>query len=212
MMQTVRSSYRSLCRFVRNPAVAWPLISFNVFAAIIGGVYWYGSDLLRTPWWALIFVPDCPLFTLFFAIALAGIVLGRNWNLFNVLTAVGMVKYGIWTVTVWALFWSAGYMPTPESIIMTLAHIGMILEGVVLAGFVVNVRWRHVLAVGVWFSLSDYVDYGLGFRPRMAPGVSESVMMWEMILATAVATAYYGWRAWTRGKQSQIPCERALAS
>ena len=195
--------YRRLCDFAVNRWVAPALIAINVVAGIVGGIYWYGPDMLNYAWWGWVFVPDCPLFTFLFAIALYGLIAGRRWTMFNAVTAVGLVKYGIWTVTVWVLFWSAGYAATPESVIMTIAHIGMILEGVVLFGLLKGLRWRDVIVAGGWFFLSDFMDYALGFHPRMAPGVSKSYMMWEMILATAVLTAFLAWLVW-RGRRA--PC------
>jgi uncharacterized membrane protein YpjA len=198
-MTAVAQTYRQVRAFILRPWALWTLFAINVIAGIIGAIYWYGADLLQTPWWALVFVPDCPLFAALFAVALAGIALGRReWTWFNAITTVGLIKYGIWTVTVWILFWRAGYPATTESVVMTLTHIGMILEGVMLASFLTRLRLRHALLAGAWFYLSDWVDYGLGFRPRMAPGVSETFMMWEMIIVTALLTLFLAWLAWRR--------------
>jgi uncharacterized membrane protein YpjA len=192
----VSRAYTALRNFVLIPWVTYALIGINVVAGIVGGIYWYGPDLLRTPWWALVFVPDCPLFTFLFAVALVGIRLGKRWTLFNALTTVGLIKYGLWTITVWVLYWSVGYRATTESVLMTIAHVGMALEGVVLASFLPGLRFSDVWISAAWFFLSDWVDYFLGFRPRMAPGVSEPVMAWEMIFATLALTAVLDRIAW----------------
>ena len=204
--------YGAVREFITRPWVLAALIGINTVAGVVGGIYWYGPDLLRTPWWALVFVPDCPLFTLLFAVALIGIWRNRDgrgeWTLFNAITTVGLIKYGLWTITVWVLFWGAGYRATTESVVMTAAHVGMLLEGVMLASFLRRLRWRDVAIAGAWFFLSDWVDYGLGFRPRMAPGVSERFMMWEMILASAALTLFLGWLVWRRKRQRAAQMER----
>jgi uncharacterized membrane protein YpjA len=123
---------------------------------------------------------------------------------------VGLIKYGLWTITVWVLFWRAGYPATPESVLMTIAHVGMALEGVMLASFLSNLRWRDVFITAGWFFLSDWVDYGLGFRPRMAPGVSERFMMWEMIVATGLLCLFLGWLVWRRKNQPAANPQRLI--
>lgn len=199
MTTSVAAIYSRVRETILQPWALWSLFVINVVAGILGAIYWYGPDLLRTPAWALVFVPDCPLFALLFAVALLGIWRGRGeWTWFNAITTVGLMKYGLWTITVWILFWRAGNPATTESIAMTLTHIGMFLEGVMLASFLKNLRLRHALLTAAWFFLSDWVDYGLGFRPRMAPGVSETFMMWEMILATTLLSLLLAWMAWRR--------------
>jgi len=214
-MTAISRGYNALREFILLPWVTLALIVINVVAGIVGGIYWYGPELLKTPWAAMVFVPDCPLFTFLFAIALIGIYLQRHgkreWTLFNAVTTVGLIKYGLWTITVWVLFWSAGYSATTESVLMTTAHVGMALEGVVLASFLKKLRWRDVLITCGWFFLSDWVDYGLGFRPRMAPGVSETFMMWEMIAATALLSLFLGWMVWRR-KNAPAPGQSEIVT
>lgn len=211
-MPAIARVYCAVRAFIQQPWVTLALIGINLVAGVVGGIYWYGPELLKTPWAAMIFVPDCPLFTFLFAIALIGIWLNRGrpereWTLFNALTTVGLIKYALWTITVWTLFWSAGFPATTESVLMTTAHVGMALEGVMLASFTKRLRWSHVFVAAGWFFLSDWVDYGLGYRPRMAPGVAEATMMWEMIIATTILTAFLGWMVWRRQNQMATrPC------
>ena len=216
-MTAIARGYRTLREFIILPWVTLALIGINVVAGVVGGLYWYGPDLLRTPWAAMVFVPDCPLFTFLFAVALVGIwrerALGKKeWTLFNAITTVGLIKYGLWTITVWVIFWSAGYPATTESVLMTIAHVGMALEGVMLASFLTNLRWRDILITCGWFFLSDWVDYGLGFRPRMAPGVSETFMMWEMIAATALLSLFLGWMVWRRKHKLAANPQQTIAA
>lgn len=89
--------------------------------------------------------------------------------------AAGQIKYGLWTITAWLLWWrntAALYgapLVTAESVLMTVAHVGLALQGLVLfAWFRPTVG--GALAVLGWFTLSDLVDYGpaawgLGWHP-----------------------------------------------
>jgi len=192
----IAAFYRRVCKFVLNPWVSAVLIAINVIAGVVGFIYWYGPDLQNYAWWGWVFVPDCPLFTLLFAIALIGLRLGKKWTWYNTLVAVGCMKYMIWVVTVWSIFWAHGYPATPESVIMTISHIGLGLQGVVLSGLLGRLRWRDVIITGGWFFLSDFFDYALGFHPRSAPSVPVSVLAWEMVIVTALFTLWLAWRVW----------------
>jgi uncharacterized membrane protein YpjA len=194
----IAALYRKLCNFVLHPWVSAVLIAINLVAGVVGFIYWYGPDMVNYAWWGWIFVPDCPLFSFLFAIALLGIRMGKKWTWFNALVAVGCLKYMIWVVTVWGIYWGVGGPVTAESVIMTLTHIGMGLEGAVAAGFLIGLGWRHVAIVGGWFFLSDFFDYVLGFHPRSAPGVPVGVLAWEMVAVTALLTLWLAWRVWRR--------------
>jgi uncharacterized membrane protein YpjA len=201
--------YYKVRAFILRPAIGWTLVGINIVAGILGMILWYGPDFGKYAWWGWIFVPDCPLVTLMFALAWIGILFDKKWTWYNALTCFGLMKYALWTVTVWVLFWSAGYPFTFESVFMTINHIGMGLEGVMLASFLPGLRWRDVLIAGGWYFLADFMDYGLGFHPRLAPGVSKSFMMWEMLIASVALTAYLGWRVW---RQSRQPAPRPVPS
>ncbi|QLQ05840.1 MAG: DUF1405 domain-containing protein [Anaerolineae bacterium] len=51
--------------------------------------------------WLWIFIPDCPLFALLFVIAFVALRRHPNWTWFYTITAIGLIKYGVWTVTFW---------------------------------------------------------------------------------------------------------------
>lgn len=100
-----------------------------------------------------------------------------NWLLCVI--AAGQIKYGIWTITAWLLFWrntAALYgapLFTAESILMTVAHVGLAAQGILLLTGFRPLR-SGALAALTWFALSDLVDYGplawnLGWHPSVAP-------------------------------------------
>ena len=106
-----------------------------------------------------------------------GFMRGPNWLLCVV--AAGQIKYGLWTITAWLLFWrntAALYgapLFTAESILMTIAHIGLVAQGLLLLTWFVPLRSGALVALG-WFALSDLVDYGpvawgLGWHPGVPP-------------------------------------------
>ena len=116
------------------------------------------------------------------------------------LAAFGNIKYGLWTVTAWLTFWyttaQAFGAPlfTPDSIFMTLTHLGMIAQGIFLLTYF---RPSRMAALGglVWFGLNDFADYGLGFFPPFPQQwIPMFVMQWSTIAVTLILSSFYLWR------------------
>jgi uncharacterized membrane protein YpjA len=112
----------------------------------------------------------------------------------------GQVKYGIWTLTLWGLFWRntallyGAPIVSAEGVLMVVAHVALIVQGIVLLVWLPDLlqrtERRHLavagrrpipgarlwgvaaLAVLAWFALSDFVDYTLGFHPAVHQLVS----------------------------------------
>jgi len=111
--------------------------------------------------------------------------------------AFGQIKYGIWTITAWLLYWrsTAEILGSPnfsfDSISMTIAHIGLAAQGIVLLTYFRPTRGAAWAAL-LWFGVSDFVDYGLGFYPAIPRQlVSLEVVQWSTITVTVVLVALY---------------------
>lgn len=115
-----------------------------------------------------------------------------NWLLS--LASMGQIKYGIWTVVAWVVFWinSRGNF-TFESLFMTATHLAMIGQGLILLAYFRPTSGGALIAGG-WFLLSDFVDYGLGFYPRLPRLIPLSIMQWHTIVATFGLTGIF-WRS-----------------
>lgn len=175
-------------------------------AGIVFGILWLSTYLpaASTGWavqramlalcsWSLL------LFGLSFGLSFGAQGAFPRWLL--LITALGSIKYGIWTVTAWALFWknTALYMGapmlTPESLFMTLTHIGMIVQGLFLLTYFTPSR-SAVLAAFVWLGLSDVVDYALGYHPPVyVPDqlIPLATLQWSTISVTVLLC---GWALW----------------
>lgn len=189
--------------------VAWAIIAVGLIASIVGFVYWYGPTFARYPVWQWAFVPDCPLFALLFVASLVLILFGRNWPPYDALVAFGLIKYGIWTVSVWILYWiyTRGDFSV-ESVTMSLAHTGMILEGLFLLSFL-KLDWPTVAACVLWFGLSDWMDYGpfqtyphfptssipLGIAPSLS---YLDLVKGQTVVVTVLIAAGYAVATWQR--------------
>ena len=132
-------------------------------AGVFAGAYYYSDQLASTAASLIIFVPDCPLYVFLALPILAKCIKSGAYSFF---VAVGMAKYGAWTVFV-LLFHFGAYSSLealPITIIFILGHIGMLLLGCAIlpknrspAAF--------MLLILAWFLLNDYSDYFWGTRP-----------------------------------------------
>jgi uncharacterized membrane protein YpjA len=117
--------------------------------------------------------------------------------------AAGQIKYGVWTITAWALFWrnTAALFGAPiisaESVVMTLSHVALVAQGLVLFA-VVRPTGRGALggalATLLWFGLSDVVDYwplidGQAWHPAVPPIIPLRVLQRTMLVATGLLAA-----------------------
>jgi uncharacterized membrane protein YpjA len=145
----------------RYAALFWLCIGANAVGVVIGGWFWYGPMLVAAPFWAVPFIPDCPLAALLASIALVGIRYGQRWGWFNALAAFGCIKYGSWTLAFWLQHWSAGGEIEIIGLTMFVAHMGLIAEGLLLIPHIGPVAlWKRATVIGV-YAFSAFVDYGL---------------------------------------------------
>ncbi len=188
---------------IRTPALAWSAFGACVFAFVFGTIGWYGSFFseVNAPLWSYPFIPDCPLAALMFGIALILMHLNRTSNLINQLAAVFCIKYGIWTMSFWALYWTrtgdvelSGIFSGP---VMFVTHLGLTIMGLLLLQYV-QPSVRDSLITFGWFVLSDIVDYapiaggrlgGYGYYPPLPwvdgnPVALVPAMMWNAIVMT----------------------------
>jgi len=176
----------------------WLAVLVNL-AGFAYGIYYYWWQLAATPWYLLPFVPDCPLYAGMAALCLVIYAAGRRpaWLFF--LTSVGLVKYGIWTVTVIVLgsyAFLAGPMATTY-LGLAATHVLLALEVLLFLPLVRRVGLREVaLALGVMF-LWDYSDYFWGTHPGMPPEMVPFISVFTFALTSAAtALVYLAWQRW----------------
>lgn len=121
------------------------------------------------------------------------------------LFAFGQIKYGIWTITAWLVYWrnTALVYGAPDfsfdSVFMTLTHIGLLGQGIFLLTYFRPDLTTALVSFG-WFALSDFVDYGLGFYPGLPLDfIPLSIMQWSTIAVTVGLSAIYLWLSQTAG-------------
>lgn len=163
-----------------------PLILVNLIAALYGFIFFYGSQFLSTPIHLWIFIPDCPLYALLAAIALAGFCFGKKNDLFNSIVFIGLMKYGFWTVFVLSSFQWFYFAPETSLMysILFAAHLGLFLEAFLFIGHIK----LNKLFLGIslaWFLLNDFIDYLLAVHPPIP--LSEISFIFQATIIMSIA-------------------------
>lgn len=145
-----------------------PVAVVNAVGTAFGFVYYMGMFVSFPPYlWP--FIPDSPLSTLLFSLALFLIYAGRGPQWLNLAAGVAVMKYGLWTDFV-ILFYSDHFLsPDLRSFyyLMFFLHLGMLFEPIILLPHL-RPRARHLALVLTWYLLNDYTDYWIGTNP-LAP-------------------------------------------
>lgn len=169
--------------FVAQRGLVWLAFAACAAVFIVGTAGWYGEffDVMQPPLWAYPFIPDCPLAAGLFGVALLTLHYRRGNNTFNTLTAVACIKYGVWTMSFWALYWARTGDIELTSLfsgpVMFATHFGLMLLGLLLLLYV-RPSVKDALITLAWFALSDVVDYapiaprlgGYGYYPPLPLG------------------------------------------
>ena len=186
---------------VRTPWAVWTLVTINLTSSVAGYLYWYGSDILAAPVYFWPFVPDSPLSATLWAFALLTFYRGKGSQFLGLLAVTGCIKYGLWTDWVWMITARLGHPYTLEAVVLSANHFGMVLEGVVLLPLL-RPRYRTVLPVIAWYVANDFVDYALGYYPRI-PDMAGFVPIRAFALGTTAMLSLV-WLFWARRNERAL--------
>jgi len=172
-----------------------PVLALVIIINIIGslfGLYYYWEQLMMTPWYYWLLVPDCPLYTFLMIFALLFIAAGKRYDTFNVVTAAGLAMYGAWTMFVLLYFrevyftlWNA-----PMSAALWVSHGGMALESVLLLPYIKKAGIVSWLIAGAWFLAHTFFDY---FVPFVYDGAAMRLHPLAIMEYYAQGAAGYGY-------------------
>ena len=140
------------------------LFIINLFGTIYGYI-WYGSQLKVTEPIFYLFVPDSPTASLFFTIALAGWIFGKNFKLIEALAVVTLIKYGVWAVVMNLLTLVETGELSPQGWMLVASHGLMAVQAILYANRY-KYTYVHVVIAAVWTLHNDVIDYVFGQMPH----------------------------------------------
>ena len=174
------------------------LVAVNA-AGTVWGVVWYWEQLLATPWYLLLFVPDSPGHAALFGVYIWWLAGGRAdslapWQRLIAWAGVlGVIKYGLWTTVIISQYLLAqGSRPGVEDWMLYLSHGGMAVQGLVYMGRLPRLALPAAVTV-FWLATNDFFDYILFTHPRLPLPDQVAVAAWTNILLTLFVAflAYY---------------------
>ncbi len=187
---------------VENIPLLIVIIIINIAGSLVG-LFYYWDQLVSASPFAWIFIPDCPLYTLLIAVVLAVYVsTKRGSDLINFITAVGLAKYGTWTVAV-VLGFSTFYFSVDSSLytVLVLMHVAMAAEFILPLLLIRQLKYRWAAIALVWFLANDFADYFLGTHPTVPTSEISLIAAFTFLLTPLfIALAYYTARFLNNGK------------
>ena len=177
---------------LENTPLLVAIIIINVAGTLIGFYYYWDQLVSSSPvYW--IFIPDCPLYTMLAAAILAVYVSKRrSSDLVNFITAIGLAKYGTWTVFVILAF--AGFYFSIDSSfysLLVLLHVAMAVEFILPVMLIRQLRPRFIAVALIWFFANDYADYFLGTHPPIPPGDITQIAIFTFLLTPVFIIVAY---------------------
>lgn len=174
------------------------------FIGFLYGIYYYSDQLLEwNPlYWILII--DCPLQALLIGLILVwkareadkenmeNLAEGGVFRFLANFTAVGSIKYGIWTMFVILFYYNFFLFSDPFTYsFLFIAHLGLVLEGLALTGL--EIKKRDLFAIIWLYLLNDASDYLIGTRPVIPNEGIEIIAM--VTVSLTFICSYIVWKS-----------------
>ncbi len=155
-------------RILLSKKALYFLFIANLIGALYGFIFYYGTKFALTPLHLWLFLPDCPLFSLFFALSILLIILKKENSQLFFFTLVGALEFGLWTVFV-LLFYNNYYFNSENSfmyLVLLIAHLFLFLEAFLL---IKKIKFNLTLLIlpFVFLVLNVFSDYFLGTHPPL---------------------------------------------
>lgn len=157
-----------------NRYFLWLLLICN-FVGSIYGYIWYDGQMAYTlenyATWLIVFVPDSPTASLFFSIAIWGLLFPpklkigkRVLYLIEALAVVTSVKYGLWASSIIFAGVAQGNTMVWQDWMLVGSHTAMAVEALLYVRFF-GLKTGTLIGAAAWTLLNDTVDYTYGVFP-----------------------------------------------
>ncbi|MDO3409632.1 DUF1405 domain-containing protein [Saccharibacillus sp. CPCC 101409] len=195
--------------------ILWLLFVCNLIGTVYG-YYWYGGQLIDIwdthPAWQIVFVPDSPTGSLFFTLALLGLLFPPSSrlmrgvkHLIEALAVVTSVKYGVWAISI--IVWDAALGQPIEGLswMLIASHGIMAVEALLYVRFfTLGTLW--LIPAAIWTFANDTMDYTYGIYPYLSLQHMERLNQVRnftfALTAASVLAAWIAVRAAGRGARS----------
>lgn len=155
-------------KILSSNKLLWLIFLGNLIGAVYGFVFYYGKQFFVTPLHLWLFVPDCPLFSLLFALAILLIILKKENSHYFFFTLIGSLKYGFWTVFV-LLYYNWFYFSGQNSFmysVLLITHVFLFFEAFLLIKKI-KFKLSYLIFPLVFFLANDLSDYFLNTHPPL---------------------------------------------
>ena len=102
---------------------------------------------------------------MFFTIALAGWIFGKNFKLIEALAVVTLIKYGVWAVVMNLLTLGETGELSGQGWMLVASHGLMAVQAIIYANRY-KYTYVHVVIAAVWTLHNDVIDYVFGQMPH----------------------------------------------
>lgn len=149
----------------QQPVFMSLLIVINLLGSLYG-YYWYHQQLAAAELYFWPVIPDSPLSTTLFFMALLLALLGWRLPVLQTLATAMCIKYGIWAVALISHYWiNHGQIELTEMMLWA-SHLGMVIQGIWFLNKL-YISTRAVLVLAVWLLFNDAMDYLLNLHPYL---------------------------------------------
>jgi uncharacterized membrane protein YpjA len=174
------------------PVIFWVCMLADLLGFVVGAIVWYGPQLQQAPWWAWLFIPDCPLAALLGMLAFIRLRQGVAPDWLTAIASLSCIKYGIWTVLFWGTKWAATGEVLPIEVGLVVVHLAMAGQGLLLWPALLEVALPIRMAAVAWLALSVVVDYVFGHHPALVPSVTAmQAGTWAAVLTVLLGVAMW---------------------
>lgn len=186
----------------------WLLLWVNGLGTLYG-FQWYGWQIVKTiqeeALWLVFFVPDSPTASLFFTAAIAYLLIDHYIlkykatnthksflrSVIEAFAVITSIKYGIWAVFMIIFGAMEGSSLQWQHWMLIVSHLGMALEAVIFARFF-GFKWIHIIIVGFWTFINDFIDYTFGVYPALPKVLDPHLNLIRFItICLSILSIYY---------------------
>lgn len=163
-MTFCRLSKERLLQILTHPMVLASAIILNLIWGIFG-VLSYFPQTDRVSFLLWLFIPDCPLYSLMFAIFLIDRERIKSHQTYMWILTFGLIKFALAAPVIFFLKPNHYHaipifgITLPNIYPFDYFHLIMLFQGLLVAAFFLEKSWHHFSIAFLWLLLNDFIDF-----------------------------------------------------